>query len=71
MGKLLRVTGLVMKFVSSLKSKTTMESKELNAVDLRKAEEKWVRSIQLNSFHEYRKLVFSLQKSTYLVSSLR
>lgn len=35
-----------------------MESKELNAVDLRRAEEAWVRSIQLNSFpNEYGKLV--------------
>ena len=58
LGKLLRVTGLVMKFVSLLKSKTTVESKELNAVDLKRAEGAWVRSIQVDSFpNEYGKLV--------------
>ena len=58
MRKLIRVTGLVIKFVDLLKSKTTSKSETFNAVNLKRAEEAWVRSIQLNSFpNEYGKLI--------------
>ena len=45
--KLIRVIGLVLRFVDLLKAKG---SSGLNVLEVRRAEDVWVRSIQLNSF---------------------
>ena len=49
--KLLRVTALVMKFVTQLKEKATeVNHHDTIVMDLREAESRWVKSIQRSSF---------------------
>ena len=57
--KLLRVTALVMKFVTQLKEKATeVNHRDTIVMDLREAESRWVKSIQRSSFaEEYQKLL--------------
>ena len=56
--KLLRITGLVLKFISLLKPRSNDQPRELNGDDLVAAEDKWVMSIQRHMFvEEYRQLV--------------
>ena len=57
--KLLRVTALVMKFVTQLKEKATeVNHRDTIVMDLREAESRWVKSIQRSSFaEEYRRLL--------------
>ena len=57
--KLLRVTALVLKFVTQLKVKTSGSSHHnTDVMDLREAESQWVKSIQKHSFaEEYRRLL--------------
>ena len=56
--KLIRVTGLVLKFTALLKNRQTKGPNILNTEDLRRAEDVWVTSIQMKSFpDEYSKLV--------------
>ena len=56
--KLLRLTALVVKFVTNLKNKVRNVTKPengrevLNALDLTKAEELWIRAVQASSFAE-------------------
>ena len=51
--KLLRVTGIVLKFITLLRSKDrTGISQTLNGTDLNEAETLWLRSIQKSSFPE-------------------
>ena len=57
--KLLRVTALVMKFVTQLKETATeVNHCDTTVMDLREAESRWVKSIQRSSFaKEYRRLL--------------
>jgi len=57
MPKLIRVTGLMLKFIDLLKRKGLRDTNILEAKDLRRAEDLWVKSIQVKSFpEEYNKL---------------
>ncbi|XP_065893454.1 uncharacterized protein [Dysidea avara] len=63
--KLMKVTGLVLKFISVLKNRQAKGPNILDAKDLRQAEDVWVTSIQLNSFPDERSKLVSGEVVVY------
>ena len=60
--KLLRVTALVLQFVRNVKNRARSvkgQRKDLQALDLNKAEEMWITALQISSFAEEIKLFLS------------
>ena len=56
--RLLKITGLVLKFITLLKSKDNNQSRELHGDELIVVEDKWVMSIQKQAFsEEYQQLL--------------